>query len=267
MTEPGRARVAVGQPATVDGDLASCVAAVTALLEHAASAAVDLLVLPELCLGGYNLAGIATHPERYVVTPDGQELRTLRTAVDDTGVAAVLGAAVCRQPGELVNAAVALDRGRRPAFYAKRHLWGDERAVFTAGETVVSTTLAGLRVGMAVCYDAGFPEHMRALALANVDLIACPGAFAVGEQHRRFRLYMPMRALENTVWVAAANAVGWQGGVEMAGGSLVCDPRGHVRATANEGRLLAHAEATLTDLNAARVELPYLRDRRRMQSF
>ena len=254
--------VAVGQPATVPGDIAANLHAITSLTEEAAHAGSDLLVLPELCLGGYDLRGIATHPDRHVVTVDGDELATLRRTCETTGTALILGAAVRRPGGDVINAAVVVTAAAPVEVYAKRHLWKQERSLFTPGDELCVVEVAGLRVGLSVCYDAGFPEHMRALALADVDLITCPGAFAAGDEHRRFGLYMPLRALENTVWVAAANAAGTQGGSLMAGGSVICDPWGRISVEVPATEQLRTHELDLDDVAAAREQLPYLRDRR-----
>ena len=109
------------------------------------------------------------------------------------------------------------------ATYNKIQLWATERAVFTPGDRYVMFGLDGFRIGVLICYDAGFPEHSP-LARAGADLIVCPSAFARGDEERRYDLYFPQRALENTVYVAVANAVGEQGGLSMFGAAASLGP-------------------------------------------
>ena len=58
------------------------------------------------------------------------------------------------------------------------------------------------------CYDIRFPEHARALAAGGAELIVVPAAWAAGlfkEEH--WVTLIRARAIENTVWVAAAGQV------------------------------------------------------------
>src|SRR5207245_9061552 len=57
----------------------------------------------------------------------------------------------------------------------KAHLWDREQLLFRAGSEPppVIATAAG-RIGVAICYDAFFPEVMRGLALAGAEVIAVP---------------------------------------------------------------------------------------------
>src|SRR5699024_2423103 len=114
-----------------------------------------------------------------------------------------------------------------------------------------------VRMGLSICFDAGFPEHMRALALAGADVIACPGAFAHNER-RRYELYFPTRALENTLYLAAANAVGRQGGVDMFGESVLCGPSGEEISRIRSAVGIESVAIERAAITRAREELPYL---------
>src|SRR5262249_14659438 len=95
--------------------------------------------------------------------------------------------------------------------------------------------LAGLKVGILTCYDVRFPELARALTLRGADLIAIPSAWAAGlfkEEH--WVTLVRARAIENTIWVAAAGQVPDQQEAATraptgVGRSLLVDPMGTAR--------------------------------------
>ena len=115
--------------------------------------------------------------------------------------------------GRVYNTAVAYDAaGARVAAYRKIHLYdalGErESAMVAPGSEPVVTDLAGVRVGIMTCYDVRFPELARALAVHGAELIVIPAAWAAGlfkEEH--WVTLVRARAIENTVWVAAAGQV------------------------------------------------------------
>lgn len=232
------------------------------LLQAAADQQSDVIVFPELFLCSYDLPALKTDPQ-LLVEPEDPHCRTLAAECSELGVNAIVGAAV-RAPktGRCFNAALVFDRrGQLVDTYAKIHLWRNEREVFSPGDRPVICELAGVCVGLAICYDAGFPEHFRALALRGAELVACPSAFAVGEEERRYRLYLPTRSLENTVYTAAANAIGSQGGNRFFGDSLICEPDGRIAAIAEGDEDVASCSVDFDALRHTRQELPYLRDR------
>ena len=89
--------------------------------------------------------------------------------------------------------------------------------------------VAGVRIGMNICYDSGFPESSRCLALLGADLVVLPtnwppGAECLAEHAIR------TRAMENAVYYAAINRVGMERGFRFIGLSSICAPNGDVLA-------------------------------------
>ena len=115
--------------------------------------------------------------------------------------------------GRVFNTTVAYDTdGRLAAAYRKIHLFdalGQRESDSVApGDEPVLADLAGLRVGFLTCYDVRFPELARALAADGADLLVLPAAWAAGlfkEEH--WVTLVRARAIENTIWVAAAGQV------------------------------------------------------------
>lgn len=251
-------RIAVAQAPSLPGQLDRNTRQAEDLISAAADNGADIVVLPELFLCGYDIAGIARDPSTYVVSPDGLHCQRIAQKAADCETAVIVGAAIATATGTSNAALVFAPDGTIVHCYHKAKLWGDEAKVFVPGAGPVVVDLAGTRIGLAICFDAGFPEHTRALALAGADVIACPAAFAKGAERHRYEIYFASRALENTLVVAVSNAVGLQGGLEMFGESALFDPWGReiARVAGTTG-----FETTLIDkheIARAREELPYL---------
>lgn len=139
-----------------------------------------------------------------------------------------------------------------------------EQFYYSPGDTgpVVVSTSAG-RIGVAVCYDRHYPEHMRALTLAGAEVIVVPNAAVEGEPLEMFEVEMRAAAFQQQVFVALVNRVGREGEQLFAGCSFVVDPHGRVVARAGQGtETLLTADLDLALVQEARTTRPYLRDRR-----
>jgi predicted amidohydrolase len=147
------------------------------------------------------------------------------------------------------NTVVAIDpHGALVAKYRKVHLYdafGQRESdwvvpgVIAEPETFVLGEGAGvLTVGIQTCYDIRFPEVTRRLVDAGADLVVVPSEWVRGplkEQH--WRTLVHARALENTVYLAAADQAPPIG----AGNSMIVDPMGVELATVGETRDVALA--------------------------
>src|SRR6266513_3098461 len=171
------------------------------------------------------------------------------------------------------NTTVAFDgTGRLVASYRKIHVFDafgqrESDLVAAGGEPVVAD-LAGLRVGFLTCYDVRFPEHARALAVRGAELIVLPSAWAAGlfkEEH--WVTLVRARAIENTVWVAAAGQVPDRDEPPSrapagVGRSMLVDPMGAVRADLGLWPQVGVAELDSAMTARVRAVLPCLEHRR-----
>jgi predicted amidohydrolase len=184
-------------PRDVPGNLARA----RELLEE--SGGVDLLVLPELFLSGYEVNGV----EAVAVECDGPEVGSLRATARKAGTALIVGAA--ERTGERVaNSALCIDRsGELTGVYRKTHLFGAEREAYVAGDELATVGLEGRSLGVMICFDMEFPEVARTLALRGADLLvtisANPSQFALDHD-----LFVRARALENGLPHVYVNRVG-----------------------------------------------------------
>jgi deaminated glutathione amidase len=227
-------RVALGQ-LPISPDPAVNLGRVAEALTDAARRGADLAVFPEATQArfGSDLRGIAEPLNCTFGTGLAQAARS-------TGVALVAGVFEPAPDGRVYNTAVAYDgAGTLVAAYRKIHLFDSlgerESAMVAPGSEPVVIDLAGIRTGIMTCYDVRFPELARALAARGAELIVIPAAWAAGlfkEEH--WVTLVRARAIENTVWVAAACQVPDASAPPTRaptgiGRSLLVDPMGVVR--------------------------------------
>jgi predicted amidohydrolase len=119
------------------------------------------------------------------------------------------------------------------AFAVKAHLYPGEEQWFSPGRDLWADQIAGWPCGVAVCYELGFPEIARTLAVAGAHLILVPAAFG----RARARIWDTLtraRAIENGCYVAAAGQAGSVGGRDFLGDSRIVDPFGELLAGQTE---------------------------------
>jgi deaminated glutathione amidase len=225
-------------------------------------------------------AELIVFPEEAMLTVDGLE-HPLSELVDVkwplfeacvSGLAARHGIAIVAggyEPNGTTrpnNTLVAMDStGDVVARYRKLHLYDafayQESKYVTPGPVLPPVVeLAGLRVGLVNCYDLRFPELIRHLISQGADLVSISAAWMAGPRKAdHWETLVRARAIENTVWVAAAGSIA----PNCVGDSLVVDPLGVVKVSLGEER-----EATSTvEISPSRTEdvrrvLPALDNRR-----
>lgn len=220
----------------------------SAAIEEAAAAGAQLVVLPELCTSGYAFADVAE--ARAAAEPlDGPAVAGWRRQAAAHGLVVVAGLCELRADDTLRNSAVVVDPSGLRAVYRKTHLWDRESLLFTPGEHAapVIETLAG-RVGVAICFDAAFPEHTRRLALLGADVIAVPmnSPVELVTQPVPIELALAMAAANvNRVHVVQADRSGEERGIRWAQASVIVDPDGSVVAGPVRGPAVLVADGDL----------------------
>ncbi len=237
-------------------------------LTQAAAGNADLAVFPEATMTrfGSDLVGSAQEL-------DGPFCREVGLACAANRVAAVVGVFEPAGDGRVYNTAVAFSAaGELVTSYRKIHLFDAlgsvESQTVAPGSGIVVTSLAGVPVGLQICYDIRFPELTRALAVAGAQLVTVSAAWAAGtfkEEH--WVTLLRARAIENTVWIAATDQVpdpdaGPTRAATGVGRSLLIDPMGVVRCDMGPSAGVAVVEADLSAVDCVRATLPSLAHRR-----
>jgi predicted amidohydrolase len=157
--------------------------------------------------------------------------------------------------------AVASPAGKTIATYRKIHPFQTERAVFRGGDRTVLFEAGGIRVGVEICYDIRFPELTRRIALEDAHLILVPGAFP-DPRSAHWDTLLAARAIENQLYVAAANRVG-RGfdGKTYFGHSQIVDPWGvrMTRMTSEEQVFVSSGDTS--SVSSVREQITCYKDR------
>lgn len=213
------------------GDQAANLARIERAAHDAASAGTDLLAVPELALPGY---GAGEAMAALAQTADGALMDSLAQIARAAGVAIVAGFAE-RDGADVYNSAVFVDRRGESVIYRKSHLYGPyEKGLFRpqAPETHLFE-VAGLKLGMLICYDVEFPENVRRLAKAGAQGVIVPTALPAGDSGSFIAEHMiAVRAFENQVFVAYVNHCGSDALFAYAGLSRIAAPDGRILAAA-----------------------------------
>lgn len=235
-----------------------------ALARQAAAGGADMIVFPEMFMG---LPTPERAPAAIAAEDDGAFVRGLSALAAETGLFIAAG---CWDKGpdarRVYNTArVVSPAGDVVAVYRKLHLFdalsvreSDTMAPGDAPPPVVE--LAGVRLGVAICYDLRFPELFRHLTDAGAQLIVVPSAWYAGPMKETHWLtLLRARAIENTLYTAGCNLVG----PAFCGRSAAFDPFGVVLADAGEAETLATVVVDTRRIAAVREKLPALQHRRR----
>jgi predicted amidohydrolase len=184
-------------------------------------AGADLLVFPELFLGGYTTGGV----EDLAFDLDRPEVGEMARLARGSDAAVIFGLHE-RVPGGVANSALCVDRrGNLAGCYRKTHLFGEERGAFVAGDELLVVDLEGTRLGLMICFDVAFPEVARSLALAGADLLVTISANMdpFGRDHD---VFATARALENGLAHLYVNQVGEGEAFRFAGGTMAISADG-----------------------------------------
>ena len=130
------------------------------------------------------------------------------------------------------------------ANYRKIHLpyLGVDRFTTPGDQPFAVHDLAGLRVGMNICYDGSFPESARVLTLLGADLVVLPTNWPTGA-YSTMKYVVQTRSLENHIYYAAVNRVGEERGFRFIGCSRIVNCDGELLAAAeSDTEVILYAE-------------------------
>ncbi|HEY7592687.1 MAG TPA: carbon-nitrogen hydrolase family protein [Actinophytocola sp.] len=237
--------VAAGQAGCVPLDIAANVATAARLVRRAAARGVDIVVLPELFLTGYELPDIVGDPRRNALDFDDSRLEPLAQACAETRTAVVAGRPT--RDGSAVHISVlVLGRDGRPAArYDKEHVTAKEQAAgITPGTERRTFELDGWRLGLAICADASHPAHAAAAKADGCDAYLVSGLFDQGDGLDRPHTIAARRAEDNALHVVLADHSGPTGPYRGCGHSSVWHPDGTLLAATRDDPGIAVAKVT-----------------------
>jgi predicted amidohydrolase len=238
-------------------DLQSNLAAALEGLARTADLGVEIILLPELWSCGFDNRNLSTHAQH---TP--MIIERLRKKAEAHNI--IIAGSLPELCGtEIYNTLYLINRnGDIDAAYRKIHLFTltGENKYFRAGnKAVVAKTSVGT-VGLMTCYDLRFPELCRSLALQGARIVLISAAWPLSRIDH-WNILLKARAVENQLFIIAANMCGRDPDIVYGGCSQIVSPQGVVLAkTGSKARLLS-AEINMNELEDFRKQIPCLKER------
>lgn len=229
--------IAVAQMLSVPGDVSGNLERMERLARECAAQGGELLCLPEASLTGYS----RTSAKQIALAPDDPALERAENLARETGIALSFGyiektgdefLPQGKNSSQPFVTHMVTDGTHRLA-YRKTHLGPHEQAYFAAGNELPVETVADVRIGISLCWEAHFPQIATALRTQGAELILAPFACSLSGERRRdaWMRVLPARANDNGCFLAACNALRTaDNGAISGGGAIVFDWKGAVMA-------------------------------------
>ncbi len=251
------------------------IAAVCALVEDAAGQGAQLILPPELFSGAYFCA---TEDEALfaLARPVGEHPSVIAMQRLARALKVAIPTSFFERDGPHYYNSLAMvgADGEIMGVYRKSHIPDgpgyEEKYYFRPGNTGFKVwQVAGVTVGVGICWDQWYPECARAMALMGAEVLLYPTAIgsepydAGLDTSRMWRRAMQGHAVSNCTPVVAANRIGDEGGQSFYGHSFIADEWGDLVAEFGGGEtgVLVHR----LDLGRAamhRAGMGFFRDRR-----
>jgi NAD+ synthase (glutamine-hydrolysing) len=265
-------RIGLAQIKTTLGDVCANLEKHLAYVDQAVDQGVQLLVFPELSLTGYAVQDLAPTLAHKPTTEDpifGPLLEASRK------LDLVVGFVDEDERHRFFISAAYLSEGRALHVHHKVYLptYGlfDEGRFFAWGDSIRAFDTRWGRVGLLICEDFWHASPPYLLWLDGADLLlftsASPGR-GLGEDDKLESAWWVEhinRAYASlfTAFVAHANKVGFEDGLNFWGGATVFDPNGALVAQGPYiDEALNVADLDLAQIRRTRTRLPLLRDER-----
>lgn len=256
-------KISVGQ-FRPGGDVAANLATMRELAREAAAEGSELIVFPEESM--FSIGKVEGVLAEAVAAGWSVFVQQLSFLAAELSTAVVAGGYESSGEERPYNSLVLIDAtGRIVDTYRKLHLFDafsyQESQRIKPGDGGITVVPVGdLTVGLMTCYDLRFPEQARALADHGADVVLVPAAWFKGDHKvEHWETLLRARAIENTVWIAAAGT----SSSHTIGHSAILDPMGVPQVFLNdEEQGVVTAEVNRKRIEEVREFLPVLRNRR-----
>jgi NAD+ synthase (glutamine-hydrolysing) len=240
-------------------------------ISQARAVGAELLIFPELSLTGYALQDLVS-TVAHRAEGDDPVFQQLLQASHDLDL--IVGFVEEDQRHRFYIASAYLSDGQVLHVHRKVHLptYGifDERRFFAAGSDFRAFETRWGKMGILICEDFWHASSPYLLWMDGADFLlmvsASPGRGVTDEQIGSSQWVQTVHQAYAglfTTFVAHANRVGFEDGLNFWGAATVFDPDGKMlaRGPFNE-ETITYAELDLAQLRRTRIRLPLLRDER-----
>lgn len=218
----------------------------------------ELILLPELFDVGYDLDVV-----KHLDYDTSATVSFLKDLCKSLGIYIIAGIYENTVEGKFNTAYVIDNKGNEIGKYRKNKLFclSIENEIFTPGQELCTVEIKGIKFGLMICYDIRFPELGRQYIDAGCEALAIVSAFPF-PRVEHWKTLLKARAIENQLYVIAANRVGKNADFWFHGRSCIIDPWGTMLGEANETDETYAAALIKKELvHKVRQALPALKDK------
>ncbi|MCB2063614.1 MAG: N-carbamoylputrescine amidase [Novosphingobium sp.] len=267
--------VAALQLALNSPDEGENIAAVSALVEEAASKGAHVVLPPELFSGPY----FCKHEDEALFAlarPTAEHPSVIAMQALASKLKVAIPTSFFERDGQHYYNTLAMvdERGEIIGTYRKSHIPDgpgyEEKFYFRPGNDGFKVwQVAGTTIGVGICWDQWYPECARVMALIGAEVLFYPTAIGSEpyddnlDTSRMWRRAMQGHAVSNCMPVVAANRIGVEDGQAFYGNSFIADEWGDLVAEFGSGE--SGVLVTTLDLERARrhrAGMGFFRDRR-----
>lgn len=260
-------KISVGQ-FRPGGDVSANLETMRGLARQAAADGAELIVFPEESM--FSIGEVEGSLAEAVNAGWSMFVQQLSFIAAELNIAVVAGGYESSGEERPYNTLVLIDAaGRIVDTYRKLHLYdafsySESRRIKPGDGGITVVPVGDLTVGLMTCYDLRFPELARALADRGADVVLVPAAWFRGDHKiEHWETLLRARAIENTVWIAAAGT----SSPHTIGHSAILDPMGVPQVFLNdEEQGVVTAEVSRKRIKEVREFLPVLQNRRFAQN-
>ena len=189
----------------------------------------DLIVLPELFHSGYTFESKEEAESLSCEIDGGDAVQAMLYAARKWEMHICAG--VLERDGKILyNSSVLVNPAEVVMVYRKIHLFTNEKDLFKPGDEKPEVADIGdAKIGMMICFDWTKPGVWNYLARKGAQIICHPSNLVLEGKCEKG---IPVRAMENKVFIISCDRVGEERGLEFVGASQIVDPDGNVLSKA-----------------------------------
>jgi omega-amidase len=234
-------------------DVAQNTQKILGFMKQAYERGIDLLCFPECSLTGY----ILDH-NKIRMDEIRKGISDIQRLADKHNISAIVGTSwqannnnknknknvdgdgTGNNKRDIYNTAVVIRPHSKIKLYFKNDLTDYDKKYFSKGNSTITFKVKDIKCSVLICHDQNNPL-LAAKYRNNIDVLFYLSShyYTKSEavrKERKNKAFPIVRAIENRVYVAKADAVGEQNGLVNFGGSMVVNPEGEVIAEAKKGR-------------------------------
>ncbi|MDG6218677.1 MAG: carbon-nitrogen hydrolase family protein [Candidatus Thermoplasmatota archaeon] len=178
---------------------------------------------------------------------------------------AIAASIIEKSKDTLYNTAVLIDsKGDLLGKQRKIHLFLEEATVVSNGKKCEVISTVNGKIGLMVCYDTIFPEVSRKLAMNGAQMIFIPANWP-DPFSTQWKIALSARALDNQIWIVAANRCGKDDTYTYFGKSMIINPYGEIVYECGNEEDLMVWEIELKKADEFKAIINFLKDRKNIE--